>query len=163
MIKKRFIIENERTIKDTETQQRYVCSFKADAEELVILLNNQEETIEYLEEECGARENDYVNLQNRIKKNCVLNSDAKYPCKAYDECSERQGTNKPLPCMVNWIMGKTFGSMIEFKDDKEKQIYELKEENKRLKNINRILQEKIDNIQEILKILNNNLRGDWNE
>lgn len=46
------------------------------------------------------------------KKNCAINKDAKYPCKAYDECLKRKGTNKPLPCMVNWMMGRTFENML---------------------------------------------------
>lgn len=50
---------------------------------------------------------------------CVLNKDAKYPCKAYDECLKRQGTNKPLPCMVNWMMGRTFKNMIRKERDDE--------------------------------------------
>lgn len=45
------------------------------------------------------------------KDNCVLNKDAKSPCKAYDECLKMQGTNKPLPCVVNWMMGRTFENM----------------------------------------------------
>lgn len=45
------------------------------------------------------------------KDNCVLKKDAKYPCKAYDECLKRQGTNKPLPCVVNWMMGRPFENM----------------------------------------------------
>lgn len=49
--------------------------------------------------------------------NCVLNKDAKYSCKAYDECLKRQGTNKPLPCMVNWMMGRTFKNMLKGGDD----------------------------------------------
>ena len=47
------------------------------------------------------------------KDNCVLNKDAKYPCKAYDECLKRQGTNKPLPCIVNWMMGRPFENMLQ--------------------------------------------------
>lgn len=45
------------------------------------------------------------------KNNCVFNKDAKSPCKDYDECSKRQGTNKPLPCVVNWMMGRPFENM----------------------------------------------------
>lgn len=48
-----------------------------------------------------------------MNKNCVINSDAKYPCKAYDECLKRQGTNKPLPCIVNWMMGRPFENMLQ--------------------------------------------------
>lgn len=43
----------------------------------------------------------------------MLNKDAKYPCKAYDECLKRQGNNKPLPCIVNWMMGRPFENMIQ--------------------------------------------------
>lgn len=44
--------------------------------------------------------------------NCVLNKNAKYPCKAYDECLKIQGTNKPLPCIMNWVMGRPFENML---------------------------------------------------
>lgn len=53
------------------------------------------------------------------RDNCVLNKDAKYPCKAYDECLKRQGTNKPLPCIVNWMMGRPFENMIRKEGDDE--------------------------------------------
>lgn len=53
------------------------------------------------------------------KKNCAINKDAKYPCKAYDECLKRKGTNKPLPCMVNWMMGRTFENMLRKEGDDE--------------------------------------------
>ena len=49
---------------------------------------------------------------DEAKDNCVLNKDAKFPCKAYDECLEIQGTNKPLPCVVNWMMGRPFENML---------------------------------------------------
>lgn len=53
------------------------------------------------------------------KKNCVINKDAKLPCKAYDECLKRRGTNKPLPCMVNWMMGRSFENMLRKEGDDE--------------------------------------------
>lgn len=53
------------------------------------------------------------------RRNCVLNKDAKYPCKAYDECLKRQGTNEPLPCIVNWMMGRTFENMLKKERDDE--------------------------------------------
>lgn len=53
------------------------------------------------------------------KRLCVLNKDVKYPCKAYDECLKRQGTNKPLPCIVNWMMGRTFENMLQKEEDDE--------------------------------------------
>ena len=73
----------------------------------------------------GARENSLkigqLEIENeqlrQFNKNCVINSDAKYPCKAYEECLARKGTNKPLPCMVNWMMGNIFDNMIEKEKD----------------------------------------------
>ena len=62
------------------------------------------------------KENEQLRQSN---KNCAINSDAKYPCKAYEECLARKGTNKPLPCMVNWIMGNTFDNMIKKEKDNE--------------------------------------------
>ena len=55
------------------------------------------------------------------KNNCVLNKDAKYPCKAYNECLKIQDTNKPLPCMVNWMMGRPFENMIKKEGDDERE------------------------------------------
>ena len=59
------------------------------------------------------REEDCEKYEKRLedKNNCVFNKDAKSPCKDYDECSKRQGTNKPLPCVVNWMMGRPFENM----------------------------------------------------
>ena len=39
MDEKRFVIYNERTVEDTLTGKRYVCSWKSDAEDIVKLLN----------------------------------------------------------------------------------------------------------------------------
>lgn len=50
--------------------------------------------------------------EKRFEDNCVLNKNAKSSCKAYDECLKRQGTNRPLPCIVNWMMGRPFENMI---------------------------------------------------
>lgn len=55
----------------------------------------------------------FKRIEKTIEDNCVLNKDAKYPCKAYDECLKRQGTNKPLPCIVNWMMGRPFENMLQ--------------------------------------------------
>ena len=35
-----------------------------------------------------------------------------YRNKTYDECLKRQGTNKPLPCVVKWMMGSPFENML---------------------------------------------------
>lgn len=55
-----------------------------------------------------------LNVEETVedKKNCAINKDAKYPCKAYDECLKRKGTNNPLPCIVNWMMGRPFENML---------------------------------------------------
>ena len=39
MDEKRFVVYNERTVEDTLTGKRYVCSWKSDAEDIVKLLN----------------------------------------------------------------------------------------------------------------------------
>ena len=72
---------------------------------------------------CRLNKNTKINKEKEEKgkkhKNCVLNNDAKYPCKAYDECLARKGTNKPLPCMVNWVMGNTFDNMIKKEEEND--------------------------------------------
>ena len=85
--------------------------FQKDAREL-------EKENEKLREELSDCEKFRHSVFKRIEKtiedtnNCVLNKDAKSPCKDYDECLKRQGTNKPLPCIVNWMMGRPFENML---------------------------------------------------
>lgn len=80
---------------------------------------------EQLREELNDCEKFRYSVFKRIEKtiedkdNCAINKDAKYPCKAYDECLKRKGTNKPLPCMVNWVMGRPFENMIRKEGDDE--------------------------------------------
>ena len=80
-------------------------------------LDKLREENEQLRKELSECEKFRYSVFKRIEKtiedkdNCVLNKDAKYPCKAYDECLKRQGTNKPLPCVVNWMMGRPFENM----------------------------------------------------
>ena len=106
-------------------------------DEVVDLLNSQSELIsayqyefvkmkkenEQLREELSECEKFRYSVFKRIEKtiedkdNCVLNKNAKSPCKAYDECLKRQGTNKPLPCIVNWMMGRPFENMLRKEED----------------------------------------------
>lgn len=90
------------------------------------LLQSYRQTIKHdAELLADASKNGYLPLLNveetiENKKNCVLNKYGKsLPCKAYDECLKRQGTNKPLPCMVNWMMGRTFENMLRKEGDDE--------------------------------------------
>lgn len=86
---------------------------------VVKLLNALHQENEQLREELSEckkfRHSVFKRTEKTIedKKNCAIHKDAKYPCKAYDECLKREGTNKPLPCMVNWMMGRTFKNMIK--------------------------------------------------
>lgn len=92
-------------------------------QQIVDLLNELSEENEQLRKELSDCEKFRYSVFKRIEKtiedtdNCVLNKDAKYPCKAYDECLKRQGTNKPLPCIVNWMMGRPFKNMLKEGDD----------------------------------------------
>lgn len=82
------------------------------------LLQSYRKTIKHdAELLADANRNGYLPLLNVEKTiedndNCVLNKNAKYPCKAYDECLKIQGTNKPLPCIMNWVMGRPFENML---------------------------------------------------
>ena len=82
------------------------------------LLQSYRKTIEHdAELLADAIRNGYMpplNTEETIedKDNCVLNKDAKFPCKVYDECLKRQATNNPLPCVVNWMMGRPFENML---------------------------------------------------
>ena len=82
------------------------------------LLQSYRKTIKHdAELLADASKNGYLPLLNVEKmiedrNNCVLNKNAKYPCKAYDECLKTQGTNKPLPCIMNWVMGRPFKNML---------------------------------------------------
>lgn len=86
--------------------------------EAIDLLNSLVEENEKLRKELSECEKFRYSVFKRIEKtiedkdNCAINKDAKYPCKAYDECLKRKGTNKPLPCMVNWVMGRPFENML---------------------------------------------------
>ena len=76
----------------------------------------------YFQKDARELEKENEQLREELSKcerdNCVLNKDAKPPrCKAYDECLKRQGTNKPLPCIVNWMMGRPFENMLKERDD----------------------------------------------
>ena len=96
MSEKRFEVENERTVYDNLLHRGFVCSWKVDAQELVGLLNslvdeNRElrQTVTHLEEECGARENDIVNLKKENEQLKEINKeigDDLYNCrlKQYD-------------------------------------------------------------------------------
>lgn len=89
------------------------------------LLNELSNENEHLREELSECEKFRYSVFKRMEKtienkdNCVLNKDAKFPCKAYDECLKIQGTNKPLPCVVNWMMGRTFKNMLRREGDDE--------------------------------------------
>lgn len=89
-----------------------------DLAEIEDMLNELYEENEQLREELSECEKFRYSVFKRIEKtiedqdNCVLNENAKSPCKAYDECLKIQGTNKPLPCIVNWMMGGSFENML---------------------------------------------------
>lgn len=89
-----------------------------DLAEIEDMLNELYEENEQLREELSEceklRYSAFKRREKRIenKNNCALNKDAKYPCKAYDECLKIQGTNKPMPCIVNWMMGRSFENML---------------------------------------------------
>lgn len=89
------------------------------------LLNQLTKENEQLREELSEcekfRHSSFKRIEKTIedKNNCVLKKNAKYPCKAYDECLKRQGTNKPIPCMVNWVMGRPFENMLRKEGDDE--------------------------------------------
>lgn len=86
-------------------------------------IQSLKEENERLREELSECEKFRYSVFKRIEKtiedkdNCVLNKDAKSPCKDYDECLKRQGTNKPLPCVVNWMMGRPFENMLRKEGD----------------------------------------------
>ena len=88
---------------------------------LSILSKENEQLREELSEWEKFRYSSFKRREKTIedKNNCVFNKDAKYPCKAYDECLKRKGTNKPSPCMVNWVMGRPFENMIKKEGDYE--------------------------------------------
>ena len=89
------------------------------------LLNQLTKENEQLRKELSECEKFRYSVFKRIektienKKNCAINKDAKYPCKDYDECLKRKGTNKPLPCKVNWVMGRQFENMLRKEGDDE--------------------------------------------
>ena len=83
------------------------------------LLQSYRKTIKYdAELLADASKNGCVpllNVEEMIKDdngNCAINKDAKYPCNAYEECLKIKGTNKPLPCIVNWVKGRSFENML---------------------------------------------------
>ena len=84
------------------------------------LLNQLTKENEQLREELSEYKK-FKRIKKTIedKNNCVLNKDAKSPCKDYDECLKRQGTNKPLPCVVNWMMGRPFENMLKERNNDE--------------------------------------------
>lgn len=94
-------------------------------DEVVGLLNKLYEENEQLKKELSECEKFRYSVFKRIEKtieskdNCVLNKDAKSPCKDYDKCLKIQGTNKPLPCVVNWLMGRPFENMLRKERDDE--------------------------------------------
>lgn len=60
MSEKRFEVENERTVYDNLLHRGFVCSWKVDAEELVVLLNSLYD------------ENEQLKEQNRKLYKCAL-------------------------------------------------------------------------------------------
>ena len=120
MSEKRFALEYDsncyKCISDNEQKKLY-----SSRESICDLLNQLNDENKQLRKELSDCEKFRYSVFKRIEKtiedNCVLNKDAKYPCKAYDECLKRQGTNKPLPCIVNWMMGRPFENMLREGDD----------------------------------------------
>ena len=106
---------------DKSLQDRQIRYGNANHEELTKkYLQLKEENAKLREElsDCEKfRYSVFKRMEKTIEDNCVLNKDAKYPCKAYDECLKRQGTNKPLPCIVNWMMGRPFENMLREGND----------------------------------------------
>lgn len=98
-------------------EQSFASKWQKESE----MLAKENEQLRYVKNNCRKQQVRQANAihkhlqlkeENEDMNNCVLNKDAKFPCKAYDECLKRKGTNKPLPCMVNWMMGRSFENMI---------------------------------------------------
>ena len=115
----KFVVIDTKKLGDKQFILR--CNHWSQAQDICNRLNDTldelREENEQLREELSECEKFRYSVFKRIEKtiedkdNCVLNKDAKYPCKAYDECLKRQGTNKPLPCVMNWMMGRPFENM----------------------------------------------------
>lgn len=122
------IIDNEKELDesiDNPSQKLGLVECADLLNELETKCHSLEKENEQLKEELSECEKFRYSTFKRIektienKKNCAINKDAKYPCKAYDECLKRKGTNKPLPCMVNWVMGRPFENMLRKEGDDE--------------------------------------------
>ena len=115
----KFVVIDTKKLGDKQFILR--CNHWSQAQDICNRLNDTldelREENEQLREELSECEKFRYSVFKRIEKtiedkdNCVLNKDAKSPCKDYDECLKRQGTNKPLPCVVNWMMGRPFENM----------------------------------------------------
>lgn len=115
----KFVVIDTKKLGDKQFILR--CNHWSQAQDICNRLNDTldelREENEQLRKELSECEKFRYSVFKRIEKtiedkdNCVFNKDAKYPCKAYDECLKRQDTNKPLPCVVNWMMGRPFENM----------------------------------------------------
>ena len=115
----KFVVIDTKKLGDKQFILR--CNHWSQAQDICNRLNDTldelREENEQLREELSECEKFRYSVFKRIEKtiedkdNCVLNKDAKSPCKDYDECLKRQSTNKPLPCVVNWMMGRPFENM----------------------------------------------------
>ena len=113
----RLALENEnlrKQVESSETTSDATSNYNAHLESKITTLEKENEKLREELSNCEKfRHSVFKRIEKTIedKDNCILNKAAKYPCKAYDECLKRQGTNKPLPCVVNWMLGRTFENM----------------------------------------------------
>lgn len=123
------MMSEKRYVMKCDDESCYFCDTKEEKVifvcQIVDLLNALNDENEKLRKELSDCEKFRYSVFKRIEKtienkdNCAINKDAKYPCNAYDECLKRKGTNKPSPCMVNWMMGRPFENMIKKEEDDE--------------------------------------------
>ena len=119
----RLELENEnlrKQVKSSETTSDATSNYNAHLESKITTLEKENEKLREELSDCEKiRHSVFKRIEKTIedKDNCIFNKAAKYPCKAYDECLKRQGTNKPLPCVVNWMMGRPFKNMLKDGND----------------------------------------------
>ena len=116
-------LENEnlrKQVESSETTSNATSNYNAHLESKISTLEKENEKLREELSDCEKfRHSVFKRIEKTIedKDNCILNKAAKYPCKAYDECLKRQGTNKPLPCVVNWMMSRSFKNMLKGGND----------------------------------------------
>lgn len=109
-------------LNELNTEREYLIGERGKLETKNVLLRKENEQLKKELSECEKfRYSVFKRIEKTIesKDNCVLNKDAKSPCKDYDKCLKIQGTNKPLPCVVNWLMGRPFENMLRKERDDE--------------------------------------------